>query len=231
MFIIYFLWKSYLLKSNFARTLIILSTIGNTVYIGFPFVNSILGEKSLGFAAIVTSIHNFIMFTFGFIFINFICEDEFSIKLFLKYIFRNIVFLSSIIAVLISYFSIPLPFFILNLLGEISKTTLPLSLFTVGVALYGKKIDIIKIKQLFLIFFFKIILLPLIAIFLIYILNLYALEFKVSFIEYAMPVAVLAFVVAKKLEIDSDLVAQAIVFTTIGFAIISPLIIYFSKQI
>jgi hypothetical protein len=97
----------------------------------------------------------------------------------------------------------------------LSKTTIPLSLFLLGVALYGSKIDMLKIKNIFVISFFKILLLPFLTGFIIYFANLNADTIKVSFIEYTMPVAVLAFVVSKELEMESETVAQSIFFTTL----------------
>lgn len=223
---IFILWKFSVFKSNFARALIILSTLGNTVYLGFPVINSILGEKAIGYAAIITSIHNLVIFTAGFIFINFICEDEFSLKIFLSHIFKNLIFISSIIAVLISYFSISLPSILLNFLSEISKTTLPISLFVIGVALYGSKINFNRIKEIGIVFTMKVLILPFIAAFFIYLLGESGLIFKAVFLEHTMPVAVLAFIVSKELEIDSDLSAQSILFTTIIYLLIIPFLNY-----
>lgn len=215
MLIVYFLWIFKVLKMNFARTLIISATMGNTIYLGFPVVSSLFGEDFIAYAAMSAAIQNIVIFSLGFIFVNLISEDELNLKIFSKHIFKNIVFLSSLFSILISVFGLKLPNIFISLMELLSKTTIPLSLFLLGVALYGSKIDMLKIKNIFVISFFKILLLPFLTGFIIYFANLKADTIKVSFIEYTMPVAVLAFVVSKELEMESETVAQSIFFTTL----------------
>ncbi|PIS46443.1 MAG: hypothetical protein COT17_08530 [Elusimicrobia bacterium CG08_land_8_20_14_0_20_51_18] len=226
MFGVYAFWKAGLMKANFARALIILSTLGNTVYFGFPVLNSLLGPQAVGYGALITSLHNLVIFTLGFVFINFICEDEFCLKIFASHIFKNAVFLSSVAGMLISWFSISLPGTVLVLLEEISKTALPLSLFVIGISLYGKKITMGRIKELLAVSVLKMALLPFLAALFIYLFQGLTLDFQASFIEYTMPVAVLAFVVAKELELDSDLVSQSVLFTTLLYFLLFPLFTY-----
>ena len=71
-FIVYLLYCVNILKSDFARTLIITSTLGNLVYLGFVMVAATAGPSNLGTAAFVSAIQNIVVFTF--VHLNF-CYD------------------------------------------------------------------------------------------------------------------------------------------------------------
>ncbi|HBE87588.1 MAG TPA: hypothetical protein DDW67_00395, partial [Elusimicrobia bacterium] len=68
-------WRFFGLEWRFARLLLIVSVMGNTVYLGFPVVSLRLGEHLIGHAAIISSLHNVIVFTAGFALMSTICGD------------------------------------------------------------------------------------------------------------------------------------------------------------
>lgn len=214
--VVWALWKAGAIDWRFARLLLIVSVLGNTVYLGFPVAVMRLGEEAIGYAALITSIQNIFIFTFGFVLMTLICDGGCPPSRFLRHIGRNVVLWASVAGLLLAAFSLPLPALLHRVLSDIGRTTLPLSLFTIGVSLYGKKIAH-NLPRIALLSGLKLLLLPL-----FYLLTARAMGFtgfvsKITFLEMAMPVGVLNYIIAKEFDFDSDLVSQSILFSTLVF--------------
>ena len=76
-----------------------------------------------------------------------------------------------------------------RVLADIGKTTLPLSLFTIGVSLYGKEIRR-NLPRIALVSGFKLLLLPFFMLLLAGLTGFNGLPARVVFLQAAMPVAV-----------------------------------------
>ncbi|MGC8867698.1 MAG: AEC family transporter, partial [Elusimicrobiales bacterium] len=115
------------------------------------------------------------------------------------------------------------------LFEQISKTTLPLSIFLIGVSLYGKKLNLSYIKKVIIIFFFKAFVLPFVAFLVIYLLGYYNINSAISFLLYTMPLAVACYVVARDFELELDVVSGSIFFTTLAYFVVYWLYSYILK--
>lgn len=221
--LIFILWKSSFFSINQARTLIIASVLGNTVYLGLPASVAFLGESALAYAALSSALHNLIIFTFCLILVNLVSEDEFILSTFISHTLKNPVLISSFIGIAMSFLSIRFSGFVNDLFKEISGTVASLSLITLGFSLYGKTKFVGRIKEISTALFMKLILLPFIAAFAIYLSNDITLGFKVSFIQHTMPTAVMAYIVAKEMELDDELISAIIVISTFFYFLLIPL--------
>ncbi len=214
--LVWALWKAGAFDWKLARLLLIVSVLGNTVYLGFPVAAMRLGEQAIGYAAIAASIQNIFIFTFGFVVMTLICDGACPPGRFLRLIGRNVVLWSSVAGLVIAAFGLSLPSLLHRVLSDIGKTTLPLSLFTIGVSLYGKKIAR-NIPRIALVSGFKLLLLPFFYIVFAGWAGFTGLVSKVTFIEIVTPVAVLNYIIALEFDFDSELVSQSILFSTLAF--------------
>ncbi|MCX5785427.1 MAG: AEC family transporter [Elusimicrobia bacterium] len=211
------LWRARVLDWRLARTIVIVAVLGNTVYLGFPVVSMRLGEWSIGYAAVLGSLQNIVIFTLGFLLIHVICEGSCpGISSLKKIVLHNLVLWASVAGLAISWFAIPVPGLAKTVLSDIGKTTLPLALFTIGLSLYGKSVSG-NIGKLSFIAGLKLLVLPLFYLLLAYSLGFKGGAARVGYLEACMPVAVLNFVIAKEFDFDADLVSQSIIFTTLIF--------------
>ncbi|MEF3279616.1 MAG: AEC family transporter [Elusimicrobiota bacterium] len=220
--VVHLLYKTDIIKHNFARTLIITSTLGNLVYLGFAVVSKKLGEGAIGIAAIVSGIQNIVIFTFGIFIMNIICPYNKCSKIAISKTLKNPLLISSITGIIGAIIGVELPDIIEDIFKEISNSTTTLALFSIGVGLYGEKVYTANIKKILIISFFKMFLLPLFAFIWIYFSNEGGIQYEVSLIEYMMPQAVASYIVAKELDLETNVVAQSIVFTTILYFILLP---------
>ncbi|GAB4033058.1 MAG: AEC family transporter [Elusimicrobiota bacterium] len=220
--ILFIFWKVSILSVNQTRTLLIVSVLGNTVYLGLPAVAAFLGEEYIGYAALVSAAHNLVIFTFCLIIMNLISEDKFAFSSFIKHTVKNPVLDSSFLGLGLAFLSIRPSGFPAAILSEISATVIPLSLIALGFSLYGRMRFMGRIKLLSLAAALKLIVLPFLSAFLIYITQGLEPAFKVSFIQHTMPTAVMAYIVAKEMELDDELTSQTIVFTTLIYFLLIP---------
>jgi predicted permease len=213
--VVWALWKAGAVDWRFARLLLIVSVLGNTVYLGFPVAVMRFGEQAIGYAAIATSIQNIFIFTFGFMLMTLVCDGACPPSRFLRLIGRNVVLWASVAGLVLAASGLRLPGLLHQVLSDIGKTTLPLSLFTIGVSLYGKKIAH-NLPRIALVSGFKLLLMPFFYLVLAGGMGFTGFVSKVTFIETVMPVAVLNYIIAKEFDFDADLVSQSILFSTVA---------------
>lgn len=216
-FLIYLLFLFKTLTASFARTLMITSTLGNLVYLGFGIVSLNFGEKNLFYAVISTTVQNIIIFTAGVFFINLVCYENSCIIVGLRKSFLNPIFISTCTSLIFKILKINLHEYFEEVFKQISTTTLPLAVFLIGFSLYGKKVNQAYLKKVFAVFLFKMILVPLTAFFYIYFAGLFDKSSSVTFVLYTMPVAVACYVIADDFVLEKDTVVGAIFFTTISY--------------
>lgn len=214
---IYFVFKLNIITHSFARTLMVTSILGNVVYLGFAFVEYFYGEEMIPSAVISVSIQNLIIFTVGVYFVNIICNDGSCLKIGIKKAFLNPIFLSTFFAILFKLVGLKISYYFSKPIKHISSTTIPLALFLIGMSLYSKKINIVYIKKILIISFFKLFFLPFIVAAFIYIIGYSTFNFKIIFILHTMPVAVACYAISKDFELEKDVVAGSIFFTTLFY--------------
>ncbi|MBP7796678.1 MAG: AEC family transporter [Elusimicrobiales bacterium] len=230
-FVVYLLCCIKVLKLDFARTLIITSTLGNLVYLGFVMVSLTAGSSNLGTAAFVSAIQNIVVFTFGIFFLNLLSYENNIKKTIISKTLENPLIISSVLGIFFACFHIQLPDFISNIFKEFSKSTSVVALFIIGMGLYGKKINIINIKKILVISFFKMIILPFIVLCWIYISKDLSVSSYVTFIQYTMPPAAACYVLAYKLNLEADVIAECIVFDTLLYFALFPAYLYLAALI
>lgn len=210
------LWKAGRIDWRLARLLIIVAALGNTVYLGFPVAAMRLGEEAIGYAAIVSSLHNIFIFTFGFLLMSVVCERDCPPSRFARLVGGSVVLWASVAGLLLAWSGWRLPELLHRVLSDIGRTTLPLSLFTLGVGLYGKRIAH-NLPRIALVSGLKLLLLPLFCLLAARAFGYSGMVSRVVFLQAAMPVAVMNYVVAREFDFEEDLVGQSILLSTLAF--------------
>lgn len=221
--ILFFLFKIKILSANMAATFIIVSTLGNTVYLGFPASAAFFSENAIAYAAMISSFHNLVIFTFCLLLVKLITEDNYSLSLFINHALKNPVLLSSIIGLCLAVFSIKIDGLVYDILSDISKTVIPLSLITLGWSIYGKNSFGRFFKPVLIACAVKLIILPFICALTFQFCQEITMEFKVSLLEHTMPTAVMALTVTRELALDEEIASKTITVSTVVFFLLLPL--------
>ncbi|HIE34581.1 MAG TPA: AEC family transporter [Campylobacterales bacterium] len=204
---------------------IMVSSFGNTAFLGYPYIQTLLGDKALGYAIIFDNFASFLpVITIGTILIS--MENRYRFKI------KKIIFSPPFLALILAFLakSIQIPEALLVTFDALGSTVTPLALFTVGVKLDFSKLQTIK-YPIFFSLFIKMILIPLLAIFLYKELFDIDLKAKSILLEIAMPPMVLASIMVMKAKLDSSLATASVGFGVILSFITVPIIFYITSSI
>ncbi len=207
------IWKLRLCSRKLSAALLLTSFFGNIVYMGFPIVEMKFGADALSSAAIIAFVYNLMIFTIGMALLSRMSgssDKEFARKKLLG----NTVVISCIAGFLVSVSGIALPSILTQIIGAVGATTAPLALFSIGFFLHGKKIAKAP-SRVALLCAVKLLFFPSLFIATAALLGFGGQPFRISLLEALMPIAVTNFVIAQKFGLDSELVAESVLASTL----------------
>ncbi len=216
MLLVYIVFRMGLLKKEFAKVLLVVPSLGNAVYLGFPVVEAIFGKQALAYAALLSSLQSVFTFTVGFILFNIIAERKVPLYVSTRNLAGNTVLWSVLLGFSLASLNISFPVKLLAILSGISATALPVALFVLGMDFYGKKLKGDH-KRVLIILAMKFLLLPALCYGILKMLSLRGMEFGVILLEHTMPPAMLNFILAKNFGFDEELTSRVIVWGTMIF--------------
>ncbi|AAC07368.1 AEC family transporter [Aquifex aeolicus] len=202
-----FLFGKFLkLEEKTLRAFLLVSSFGNTAFMGYPFLYALEGNEGLKYAILYDQLGSFLMvITLGL----FLAIGKFDLK--------ELILFPPFIALVLSFLlhGVRFPQFFEHSVEIISGSLIPVILFSLGLRLNftDMKSDY---RTLFSALFIKMFLVPLLILVFLKIFGLTSLPYRVALIESAMPPMVFAGVLALKYELDFRLAFSAI---TLGIVI------------
>ena len=194
----------------------------NTGNMGLPICLFAYGNVGLGIGGAISSIIILFHFTVG----VFLASKKFNLEIFLK----SPAFYSILISVLILYFKIPVPNFIVNTTMLLTYATIFLILMSLGIAL--TRLKVFSFNKALISSIARVVLGPIIGLVLIKLFNLSGVAAGVLLIQCSMPSAVLNYLVASMYSPKSviDSIASTIVVSTILSFITIPIVVFISLK-
>ena len=180
------------------------------------------GAVGLGVAGAISSLIILFHFTVG----VFLASKRFNFEIILK----SPAFYSVLVSVLILYFQIPVPNFVVNTTMLLTYATIFLILMSLGIAL--TRLRVFSFNKALISSIARVILGPIVGLFLIYLFNLNGIAAGVLLIQCSMPSAILNYLVGSmyspKAVIDS--IASTIVVSTILSFITIPIVVFIALK-
>ncbi|GEM_PF-1515704 len=198
------------------RSLVTTSFRTNIAYIGFPIILNFYGQNGLAEIAIITGFIAPFTIILSNAYLSLTSSKKISNENWSSVILKDPLVVTSIIALIFSYYKIWLPKFLLNTINLLSDMGSPLMLLAVGA---GLKIIVIKNDKFILAMssIIKLIIMPffsfLIFRYLIIIKN--STDFGIAVLTLAFSTALASYVVVKKYDADAEICAAAITFSTV----------------
>jgi len=194
----------------------------NTGNMGLPICLFAYGNEGLGVAGAISSLIILFHFTVG----VFLASKKFNFEIVLK----SPAFYSVLLSILILYFQIPVPNFIVNTTMLLTYATIFLILMSLGIAL--TRLKVFSFNKALISSIARVILGPVVGFILIYLFNLNGIAAGVLLIQCSMPSAILNYLVGSmyspKKVIDS--IASTIVVSTILSFITIPIVVFISLK-
>lgn len=205
--ILSYLFGKFILRLDLKSLLsfVMVSTFANTAFVGYPYVETFLGNQALGYAIIFDNFASFLpVVTIGAFLVSL---NSSSKKIDLKKIFTFPPFIALIFSFLLKFFYIDES--ILQIFEKIGSTVTPLALFAVGAKIDIKKLKNIKIPVFFSLLI-RMVVIPSIALFFLKTFFEMNAESKAVFFEIAMPPMVLASIMVMKAKLNSDIAVSSV---------------------
>ena len=194
----------------------------NTGNMGLPICLFAYGNEGLGVAGAISSLIILFHFTVG----VFLASKKFNFEIILK----SPAFYSVLISVLILYFQIPVPNFVVNTTMLLTYATIFLILMSLGIAL--TRLKVFSFNKALISSIARVILGPVVGLILISLFNLNGIAAGVLLIQCSMPSAILNYLVGSmyspKNVIDS--IASTIVVSTILSFITIPIVVFIALK-
>lgn len=199
----------------------------NVAFMGMPILNAACGEDgptAVFYAAVLNIFFNLSVFTYGVIIIGY--GD--TVKTTLK--FKDLLspgILCSIIAIIIYALNIHFPSTIENVIGTVGSLTSPLAMILVGSTLASMKLrEVFNEWRIYIFSAIKQFVLPILLYPVFRLCISDDLLFNVMFIEFLMPIANIALMLATEHGLDYKFVSKTIFISTLMSLISIPLVIY-----
>ncbi len=222
------------INKDLKTAIFLTTTVGNTIYMGFPLVELGFGKESIPTGALIGVIYLVVPILISIFIIRYWHDKEHNVAKEILAFIQNPLMISVFVGIAISLFFGFLKIALIDnfLIFAVKKsifmlgtTASPIALFTLGAFLYGKFLK----KDLGLVFFIsflKIICFPII----VFITLFYFFKpesSQILILLSSMPVAVTTFVIAEKFHLDKELVGNSLFISTALSFIVAPIIFYF----
>lgn len=197
--------KIFKFDTKTTASFLLVSTLGNTSFIGFPFVSKYFGNENLIWAIFYDQLGSFLaLIIFGSIVVAYGSGSKINIKEIIQKIFLFPPFIALWIGIIFNIFDIKLEF--LKFIGN--------SLLFLVLLAIGMKFSFLDLKRnlnlSFLALLIKMIITPLIIYFIIISFYQTNIPLKIALVESAMPPMVMASVLAIEYKLKEDLAVSAV---------------------
>lgn len=215
------------------RLYIFMTIFGNVGFMGFPIVKSVYGTEGLFYAAIVNSVFNIFVYTFGVVLMGGAGESgsgslaERIKQIPWKKLLLTPAVIGTAVGILIFVCRIPLPGIIADTCGTLGDLTSPLAMLVVGANLSGMKIkDVLTNMRMNIYVLLRQIALPLVFWLIISRFVTHPVLAPTLLLMSCMPVANTTALFATEYNGNEKLASQGIFMTTLFSLLSFPLIIW-----
>lgn len=185
----------------------------NFVLFGIPVATSIYGDGQVGVVALLIAIVVPLFNILSVVILEIFRGGKINAKKILKGIITNPLIIASLLGILILILKIKFPEAIVKSISDVSKMATPLSLIILGGTFTFTKVKA-SLKETIICVIGKLIVVPCIMLPISIMLGYRNMDLVALMLIYASPTAVSSFTMAQKMDGDSDLAAQVVVFTS-----------------
>ena len=204
------------MESGTLKAFVLVSSFGNTAFMGYPFTFALFGDEGLRYAVLYDQLGSFLLVvSVGFL----IATGRFSL--------REVILFPPFVALVLALLSRPLelPAFLSVFIDTSGKSLIPVVLFSLGLKFSPKHL-LDSIKNALLTVSLKMLLVPLLVLIGLKTFGLDTLNYRVVLLESAMPPMVMAGVLAIKYGLDERLAVSAITLGILLSFFTVPLFLY-----
>lgn len=196
------------------------NTISNSGCMGIPFVYALFGQEALLYASVFLIPVHMIMWTYG---ENLLRSEKESLNI--KKIIKNPPILAILVGSLIFVLNVNLPRLIMEPVGILSSTTLPLAMLILGERVSKLSLgEILRDRDIYYFSLFRLVITPLVVLISLSFFSIDPLIKNIVVIMQSLPVAVVIVAISEKHGADSRLASKITVVSHIFSVLTIPLV-------
>lgn len=222
--IAYLLVRIFPIQQENKGLYMIMTVYSNIGFMGFPVINALFGSTAVFYTAIFNIVFNISIYTMGVLMIHYGRDEKASVHL------RSILspgILFSILAVIVYFLNIKVPYAIESTFSSVGALTVPLAMMIIGATLAGMKAkEMLGDWRIYLYTIFRQLVLPLAYFGLLKLIITDEFILGVSAILLMMPIANTAVLYATEYNRDEKLAAKAVFLTTLVSVVTIPVLIF-----
>ena len=212
------------LEQKVTELMYVFSNLG---FIGIPVVKALLGDAYVIYVAVFILIFTVLFYTYGFSLLDTKKEVHVSFRITMRRVFLNIGTIAALIALVIFFAGIQLPYVLTTTINFLSNVTTPLSLLVIGVTI-GEQESLVKIfadKQVYFFALMKMLVIPLFISIFLKMLPIPKEIQVLTLIMTAMPVGSMPQMLLNDRGINFEFCSDSIIVTTLASVITIPILI------
>ena len=196
------------------------NTISNSGCMGIPFVYALFGQEALLYASVFLIPVHMIMWTYG---ENLLRSEKESLNI--KKIIKNPPILAILVGSLIFVLNVNLPRLIMEPVGILSSTTLPLAMLILGERVSKLSLgEILRDRDIYYFSLFRLVITPIVVLISLSFFSIDPLIKNIVVIMQSLPVAVVIVAISEKHGADSKLASKITVVSHIFSVLTIPLV-------
>lgn len=196
------------------------NTISNSGCMGIPFVYALFGQEALLYASVFLIPVHMIMWTYG---ENLLRSEKESLNI--KKIIKNPPILAILVGSLIFVLNVNLPRLIMEPVGILSSTTLPLAMLILGERVSKLSLgEILRDRDIYYFSLFRLVITPIVVLISLSFFSIDPLIKNIVVIMQSLPVAVVIVAISEKHGADSRLASKITVVSHIFSVLTIPLV-------
>lgn len=208
------------LKQDMFAVFIVCAVYGNTGYIGFPLNVAVQGRDALNMAAFISTLYTIVVFTLGVYLLRRSSPEPAEAGK----AHRLPIVWAALVGILLSWLA--MPGIVRAPLELISDATSPLALLATGAMAEGATLKA-DLKSIGILSAIRLTLAPALVALAGLLLGSPGMVYKTSLLEAATPVAVTNSVLASQFKLRQDFASQAVIISTVLFAVTLTAILLF----
>ncbi len=218
------LGKSLGYEARRARQVSILSSLGNTGFIGIPLCAILFGPKGALLAAVFDAGLDFVLWSLGMFMLQ--KDSRFSFRS-LKAM-MNIPMMAIVLGLGLGFVQFEAPQFLISLTTMLANVASPLAMIYIGLLVPGMwpKIRSMPKRQFTMPLLFKLFAVPVLAMLMVSLIDLDTTLAQVILVQATMPTLALASIVFYKHDGDVDLAASATIVSTLLALVTIPIMVW-----
>ncbi len=223
-FLAFIITRIFQLGTTAKRTLVLILPFTNNAYLGMPVLQNAFGEAIMPYAAIISAVYLFWMFTLALFLLEITGEGPVRLQKITLSLITNPMLIAVGVGFFLAIFQLKLPAFAESSIRMFAGSVTAIVLFSLGIFLGLHQSGTVREWMTAVAWsVLTMLIFPLVLFLVIKNTGMETLQFKATILDAAMPLGLTPYALSTQYKLDTPLVARIVVVATIFSVLVIPL--------